>query len=456
MADGKRPVGRPGRFAKFEAFEASLPKVMTKRPAYCDGVGIFNGATGATVWVKVRLPRGGSHRGRSIPVGGAVEVKLGKKASWDWPRLIAERDRLQGLADRGEPLEAVEVEAFATYAAAWLERKKPILKGYGVANGHVVSALNPTFGKKALNTITVADVNRWIGQQSARLKPATVQRQLATFNAIMNDAVRSGIIDRNPTERADRIKGIEPRQRFVTEDEWRKILKAADKIELEQEENKERRPQQIRGWLRHYVVWAFESGMRRAEIQNLNWDRVRKVDDETTVIEVVSTKTGKPRFVTCTAEMVSILAALQKLDRAAGDDRLFPVSMTTLKRSLTALWKATGLQDVRLHDLRRTHATILIQRNVDPRTVAGRLGHSGTAMLARHYAVDLGDIEAAKTFSTRLAKTSNVPRVGVASDVGADGAVVEALEQVFAMSSGGPSALSSKEDDSAKGLGVTA
>jgi integrase len=266
----------------------------------------------------------------------------------------------------------------------------------------------------------VADVNHWIGKQSAKVKPGTVQRQLATFNAIMNDAVRSGIIDRNPSERADRIKGIEPRQRFVTDEEWQIILKAADKIELEQEGNKESRPQQIRGWLRHYVVWAYESGMRRAEIHNLTRDQVRKVGDET-VIEVVSTKTGKPRFVTCTAEMVSILAALRKLYRAKGDDRLFPVSMTTLKRSLTALWKATGLQDVRLHDLRRTHATILIQHNIDPRTVAGRLGHSGTAMLAKHYAVDLGDMEAAKTFSTHRAKSENRQKVEGATKVGTEG-----------------------------------
>jgi integrase len=105
--------------------------------------------------------------------------------------------------------------------------------------------------------------------------------------------------------------------------------------------------------------------------------------------------------------MVSILAALRKLDRAEGDDRLFPVSMTTLKRSLTDLWKATGLQDVRLHDLRRTHATILIQNHIDPRTVAGRLGHSGTAMLAKHYAVDRGDMEAARVFSTRRVTTES-------------------------------------------------
>lgn len=404
MATAPRPVGRPRRFAQFEQFEASLPDHMTKRPAYLDSIGIFKGATGSTVWVKIRLPRGGSYRGRTIPAGGSVEHKLGKRSSWDWQELVTERDRLQGLADRGEPLEATEIATFATYASEWLERKKPTMKGYGVTEGHIKTALNPSFGKKALNVISVADVNRWIGQQSAKLKPATVQRQLATFNAIINDAVRSGVIERNPTERADRIKGIEPRQRFVTEEEWQTILKAADKIEQDQEESKERTPQQIRGWLRHYVVWAYNSGMRRAEILNLTWDHVRKVDDGIIVIEVGNTKTGKPRFVTCTPEMETILTALRKLDRAEGDNRLFPVSMTTLKRSLTHLWKATGLQDVRLHDLRRTHATILIQRNIDPRTVAGRLGHSGTAMLARHYAVDLGDMEAAKVFGAPLGK----------------------------------------------------
>jgi integrase len=406
MGDAKRPVGRPGRYAKFEEFEASLPKLMSKRPVYCDGIGIFNGATGSTVWAKIRLPKGGDYKGRSIKIGEAVELKLGKRASWDWAQLTAERDRLQGLADRGEPLEAVEVETFAKYAAAWLERKRPTLKGYGVANGHIVSALNPSFGQKALNAITVADVNRWISQQSRKVKPGTVQRQLATFNAILNDAVRNGVIERNPSERADRIKGIEPRQRFVTDDEWKKIREVVGRIEREQDEKKERTPQQIRGWLHHFVKWAYESGMRRTEILNLTWDQVRKFDEDTTVIEVLSTKTGKPRTVTCTTEMKLILIALRKLDRAEDDNRLFPVSLTTVKRSLTALWKATGL-DVRLHDLRRTHATILIQRNIDPRTVAGRLGHSGTAMLSKHYAVNLGDIDAARSFSARVPRTEN-------------------------------------------------
>jgi integrase len=393
----KRPAGRPSRYAEFEDFEAKLAAPMN-RPKYRQGIGIFKGAKETTAFVKITLQHGGMYNGRSVKPGGAVEHKLGKRSSFDWPELLAERDRLQKLADHGEPLEAVEVETFAKYALDWLERRKPTLRSYGVTKGNVHSALIPTFGKKALNAITVADVNRWIGKQSVSLKPATVQRQLNVFNAVMNDAVRAGIIERNPSERADKIRGIEPRQRFVTEDEWKAILDAADNIEEEQDKDKETKPHQIRGWLCHYVDWAYNSGMRRAEILNLTWDEVRKVDDEVTVVLVGNTKTGKPRSVTCTEAMKGILTALQGLERVEGDNRLFPISMTTLKRALTRLWRKTGLRDVRLHDLRRSHATILVNRGVDVRTVAARLGHSGTAMLSKHYAVNLGDMHAAKAF----------------------------------------------------------
>ena len=399
MPELRRPVGRPGRYAKFERFEAGLPGLMAKRPAYCEGIGLFRGASGCTVWIKVRMPHGGVYNGRTVTAGGAVEVRKGKRASWSWQQLIDERDRLQGLADRGEALEVAEVATFAVYAGEWLDRKKATLKSYGVTKGNVMRALVPHFGTKTLDAITVGDVNRWIGQQSVTLKPATVKRELNTFNSIMNDAVRNGLIERNPASQADKIKGVEARQRFVTDDEWKRIVATVDAIEADQEATKEEAPHRIRGWLRHYVVWAYHSGMRRAEILKLTFDNVRKVDDTQTVVEVLHSKSGKPRDVTCTPEMQSIIVQLKAQPRAEGDNRLFPVSMATLKRSLANLWKRTGLNDVRLHDLRRSHATILMSKGVDPRTIAGRLGHSGTAMLAKHYAVDRGDKEAAAAFA---------------------------------------------------------
>lgn len=400
MKAAKKPIGRPRRFGRFEEFEASLPAQTGKRAAYCDGIGIYKGAKTTTVFVKITLPKGGVFRKRSIPPGDAVEIKLGKRSSWDWPELILERDRLQRLADKGLPLEADEVPHFADYAADWLERRKPTMRSFGVTRGNVNSALNPSFGKKALNAISVSDVNRWIGQQSKNLKSSSVQRQLNTFNAIMNDAVQAGLIDCNPSDRADKIRGIEPRLRFVTDDEWKHILATAEKIEEGQRDTKERVPQQTTGWLKLLLIWALNSGMRRSEIMNLTWSNVRKIDEETTVVEVLNTKTSKPRYVTCTDEMKAVIGELEKLDRVEGDQRLFPISMTTLKRTLSKLWKKTGL-DIRLHDLRRTHATILVGNNVDVRAVASRLGHSGTAMLAQRYAVDRGDMEAARAFNAK-------------------------------------------------------
>ncbi|SHN51024.1 site-specific integrase [Erythrobacter sanguineus] len=399
MQQPKRPAGRPRRFSEFDRFEAELPNVMAKRPKYLHGIGLFKGATGCTVWLKIRLPHGGSYNGRMVPAGGSVEIKKGKRSSWTWQELIQERDRLQRLADHGEPLEAVQMPSFATYAAEWLDRKKTMLKSFGVTQGNVNRSLIPAFGKMALDAIAVGDVNRWIGNQRATLKPATVQRELNTFNAIMNDAVKNGLIDRNPATLADKPKGAEARQRFITAEEYNVILATCDRIEWEQEERREQTPHRIRGWLRHFIAWAYNSGMRRAEILALRWENIREVDQDHTVVEVLNTKSNKSRFVSCTPEMKAILAALRELPRDPEDDRLFPLSMATLKRNLRALWKATGLKDVRLHDLRRSHATILMSNGIDPRTIAGRLGHSGTAMLAKHYAVDRGDKEAAARFA---------------------------------------------------------
>lgn len=404
MAAVKRPIGRPGRYAKYEDLEASLPSVMTKRPVYCDGIGLFRGAKSFTVWIKVRLPHGGIYNGRSVPCGGSIEHKAGNRASWTWQQLEAERDRLQGLADRNEPLQQAPTETFATYAARWLENRRHTLKGFGISNGHVKTALNPTFGKMALDAITVADVNRWIGKQSANLAHGTVKRQLSTFNSIMNEAVKEKIIGENPSKFAKRVKAGEERQRFITAKEWQVILKTCNRIEQEQEERRELMPQEKRGWLKHFVAWAYNSGMRRSEILGLKWENVRDVNAKHTAVEVLNSKNGKSRYVTCTAEMKEILTELKALPREEGDDRLFPLSLPTLKRALTSLWKETGLKDVRLHDLRRSHATILIGKGIDVRAVAGRLGHTGTAMLAKHYAVDRGDMEAAKVFSEPMAK----------------------------------------------------
>ena len=80
MTVSRRPVGRPRRHAEFEDFEAGLPEVMTKRPEYHQGIGLFRGARDYTVWVKIRCPHGAVSGGKHIAPGKATEIKLGKRA----------------------------------------------------------------------------------------------------------------------------------------------------------------------------------------------------------------------------------------------------------------------------------------------------------------------------------------------------------------------------------------
>jgi integrase len=70
------------------------------------------------------------------------------------------------------------------------------------------------------------------------------------------------------------------------------------------------------------------------------------------------------------------------------------MSKMTLRRRWEDARRRAGLEDVTIHDLRRTHSTYAAASGVDLRTLAGRIGHADLSMLQRHYAALVGDAEA--------------------------------------------------------------
>jgi hypothetical protein len=93
--------GRPSRYAEFKALVANLPDVMEKRPKYLRGIGVYRGSRETTAWLKIRLPNGGTLRGKSYPPDASVEVKVGNLTSWSWERLIDKHRELQPCRSRG-------------------------------------------------------------------------------------------------------------------------------------------------------------------------------------------------------------------------------------------------------------------------------------------------------------------------------------------------------------------
>ena len=76
----------------------------------------------------------------------------------------------------------------------------------------------------------------------------------------------------------------------------------------------------------------------------------------------------------------------------------------TLRRKWEKARKLAGIEDVTMHDLRRTHSTYAAAAGVDLRTLAARIGHTDLTMLQKHYAALVGsaDAEAANTIGRVL------------------------------------------------------
>jgi integrase len=217
-------------------------------------------------------------------------------------------------------------------------------------------------------------VNRWIAHQLRSSAPGTVKRQFNTLRAILNDAVRSGLIEKSPCRNADPIRGAVARQRFLTIEELVSLLAIAEKEA---------------GWLSDFILWAVHSGMRKGEVQALLWSDIRELGSDRLIVQIRNSKSGQPRTITSTRTMRGIVER-QKSRRIHGDERVFPVSKMTLRRRWEAARRRAGLGDVTIHDLRRTHSTHAAISGVDLRTLAARIGHTDLTMLQKHYAAVVG------------------------------------------------------------------
>ncbi len=286
--------GRPSKYAEFDELVASLPALMGKRPKYVRGIGVFRGSRDTTAWLKIRLPHGGLLKGKSYPPNASVEMKVGNLASWTWEQLTEKHCRriTWGKADRGDPLEEAPDLIFSTFAETWLERAEKRASAVATERIAVRKHLVPEFGPaRHIKRVSASDVNRWIAKRMRVAKPSTVQREFNTLRAILNDAVRSGLIEKSPTQNADPIRGAVARQRFLTNEELVALLAVAEKQA---------------DWLADFILWAVHSGMRKGEMQALTWSDIRELTADRVLVDVKHSKSGQPRFVVATRTMRDI------------------------------------------------------------------------------------------------------------------------------------------------------
>jgi integrase len=324
--------------------------------------------------------------------------------------------RKECVAAMNKLLVAVEEHSYMTPTKASVReylRKEwlPAVKGtirpstYNSYVQHVECHIAPHIGTVKLQKLSGSQVNALYAKlaESGRkdgksgLSPLTIHHVHSCLHKACKDAVRWGRISRNPLDAADppRTKGDGTKEmKTWTKEELKSFLEYISDDRL-------------------YGLWytiAF-TGMRRGEAIGLRWSDVDLENARLSVrralipinreVVVSEPKTVKGRRVVAldpgTIEVLKTQAARQLDEQTEWDDLWIDSGLVFTAENGEALdpesvsryWrqavKKALLPQIRLHDLRHTHATLALQAGIHPKVVSERLGHATVSITLDTY-----------------------------------------------------------------------
>lgn len=252
--------------------------------------------------------------------------------------------------------------------------------------------LSKPFGDKIISSISSEAVEEWFQTLlESGSAPATCNRILAVFKTICSYAETRGYIESGTSPCADvrPFKVPYQRERYLSQPEARNLMEA-----LEKDSTLSAKAIQL----------LLLTGARKNEILKARWENV---NIEQRILTVPLSKSGKARHLVL-SDMA--LAVIKKLPKLNGNPWLFPGNiagkpLVDLYDFWDKLRKELGLADVRIHDLRHTFASFLVNSGHSLYEVQKMLGHGDPRTTMRY--AHLGHaslLAAAETVSGLLGK----------------------------------------------------
>lgn len=241
-------------------------------------------------------------------------------------------------------------------------------KSYQKRPGNVDAVLRvhviPKWGSKRLDEITTPAIAVWLGElRASGLAPATVEKIRVTFNRSFELALRWGTkgVTHNPVRGIPRPKVNNARDRFLTSEEAARLLEACSKS--------------LNPQLRNIVGLLLLTGARKRELLDARWEHV---DLARRVWFIPTSKTGKARHVPLSQPALDLIRQLPRFDKCP---YLLPnprtrKPFTDLKHPWETAREAAGLDGLRIHDLRHSAASFMINAGIDLFAVGRILGHA--------------------------------------------------------------------------------
>ena len=313
----------------------------------------------------------------------------------------------------------------------------------------------PELGKKKLTNIKPADLNRLYNDLAEHRKDgraggysvATIRRVHSAVGSLLSQAVKWDLISSDPSKRVSlpKLDKAIDEDQYWTLEQTDLFLDCLDQEFTYQvsanthQKNEYMRSGSVSLQLKLFFYIAIYCGLRRGEIVALQWDDIDfdkcliKVNKERTLAdgEVISKKPKSKRSIRTITAPDEVIALARKWhleqlqyrlsigDKWEGSGESVFITWNGLPMRPETPYKAfkriverynstapddLKLPDIPLHGLRHTNATLQISENVDPETVAKRLGHAKTSTTLDVYAhaLDAKDRDAAETLSNVL------------------------------------------------------
>ncbi len=227
-----------------------------------------------------------------------------------------------------------------------------------------ISNLKAVFKGRYLFDITGEMIEKYKMVRLQKVEPATVNRELACLKHMYTKAIEWGYVKANPAKGIKRLKEPPGRLRYLRPNEVNALLTACSEH------------------LRHLVVTALNTGMRRGELFSLKWPQV---DLDNRKITVINTKNNESRVVPINQTLYRELKALSKAPK--GEYVFYSRYGRPFKdarEGFGAAVKRAGIEDFRFHDLRHTFGSHLVMQGVSLRTVQQVMGHKDIKMTMRY------------------------------------------------------------------------
>ncbi|WP_424830725.1 tyrosine-type recombinase/integrase [Ruegeria sp.] len=249
----------------------------------------------------------------------------------------------------GETLfETVAEEAFRRHGRQW--KQSTLSRNRNYLDKHIL----PRFAGQPITDITAQDVRDWFAEMHAT--PVSADRSMPVLSVIMTVAEAEGL----RPEGSNPCKGIkryrrQNRERFLSDAEFSRLGQALSSAA----------PSVVVSLIRLLAL----TGCRSSEIRTLRWADYRDGH-----IFLRDSKTG-PRTVWMSEAAREVLDALPRTSPWVFPGRKGSVTETMLTRTWANIRREAGLNDVRLHDLRHSYASVAITSGETVLAVGRLLGH---------------------------------------------------------------------------------